>query len=145
MTYDGAFDRLYFNDGVVRHDGMRRFPEDRQRNQDPRLIHRSSPRIGVVSPPISSFASAPPPVGTALLQKLSGSLTQHQLRPKSLQRALGTWLLLQLQPQRHLPAKDAGNPRDRFLVKYPIMGATSRTTATAPRSVSPFLPLGLHL
>lgn len=39
MTFDGAFDRLYFNDSVVRNDGMRRFLEDRQRNQDPRLAH----------------------------------------------------------------------------------------------------------
>ena len=33
MTFDGTFDRLYFNDSVLRNDGMRRFLKDRQRNQ----------------------------------------------------------------------------------------------------------------
>ncbi len=39
MTFDGGLDRLYFNDSVLRNHGMRRFLEDRQRNQDPRLAH----------------------------------------------------------------------------------------------------------
>ncbi len=37
MTFDGAFDRLYYNDGILRNDGMRRFLHDRQRVHDPRL------------------------------------------------------------------------------------------------------------
>ena len=37
MTFDGAFDRLYYNDGILRNDGMRRFLLDRQRVRDPRL------------------------------------------------------------------------------------------------------------
>ena len=37
MTFDGAFDRLYYNDGILRNDGMRRFLQDRQRMHDPRL------------------------------------------------------------------------------------------------------------
>ena len=39
MTFDGALDRLYFNDGILRNDGMRGFLQDRQRNHDPRLAH----------------------------------------------------------------------------------------------------------
>ena len=39
MTFDGALDRLYFNDGLLRNDGMRGFLQDRQRNHDPRLAH----------------------------------------------------------------------------------------------------------
>ena len=37
MTFDGAFDRLYYNDAILRNDGMRRFLHDRQRIKDPRL------------------------------------------------------------------------------------------------------------
>ena len=37
MTFDGAFDRLYYNDAILRNDGMRRFLHDRQRMHDPRL------------------------------------------------------------------------------------------------------------
>ena len=37
MTFDGAFDRLYYNEGILRNDGMRRFLHDRQRVHDPRL------------------------------------------------------------------------------------------------------------
>lgn len=37
MTFDGAYDRLYWNDAILRNDGMRGFLHDRQRNQDPRL------------------------------------------------------------------------------------------------------------
>ena len=37
MTFDGASDRLYYNDGILRNDGMRRFLHDRQRVRDPRL------------------------------------------------------------------------------------------------------------
>ncbi len=37
MTFDGAFDRLHYNDGILRNDGMRRFLHDRQRVHDPRL------------------------------------------------------------------------------------------------------------
>ena len=37
MTFDGACDRLYFNDALLRNDGMRGFLHDRQRNRDPRL------------------------------------------------------------------------------------------------------------
>ena len=37
MTFDGAFDRLYYNDDILRNDGMRRFLRDRQRMRDPRL------------------------------------------------------------------------------------------------------------
>ena len=37
MTYDGAFDRLYYNDAILHNDGMRRFLHDRQRVADPRL------------------------------------------------------------------------------------------------------------
>lgn len=37
MTFDGAFDRLYYDDAVLCNDGMRRFLHDRQRVADPRL------------------------------------------------------------------------------------------------------------
>ena len=37
MTFDGSFDRLYYNDAILRNDGMRRFLHDRQRVRDPRL------------------------------------------------------------------------------------------------------------
>ena len=37
MTFDGGFDRLYYNDAILRNDGMRRFLHDRQRMDDPRL------------------------------------------------------------------------------------------------------------
>ena len=37
MTFDGAFDRLYYNDAILRNDGMRRFLHHRQRVHDPRL------------------------------------------------------------------------------------------------------------
>ena len=37
ITFDGGADRLYYNDGILRNDGMRRFLHHRQRSQDPRL------------------------------------------------------------------------------------------------------------
>ena len=59
---------------------------------------------------------------TALIGHMLGALVQHHLGAKSLQRALGTQFLLQLQPQRHLPAQIEGAARYRFFVRYPVMG-----------------------
>ena len=47
MTFDGAADRLYYNDGILRNDGMRRFLRNRQRVDDPRLTEIDDLRDGL--------------------------------------------------------------------------------------------------
>ena len=81
MTFDGAVDRLYFNDAILRNDGMRRFLHDRKRNRDPRLAHLDHLHDGLEDQVVclTTFDSFPRirQLEQAIRLRYGGSVTLH--------------------------------------------------------------------
>ncbi len=109
MTFDGAADRVYYNETILRNDGMRRFLENRERIRDPRLRKLRDLRDGLDDEVVCLTLIDTPPrmrdVERAIRARHGGSVQTHRYEPYN--EGLGShWHMLTIHDSR--ATKDQG-------------------------------------
>ena len=109
MTFDGADDRVYYNRTVLRNGGMRRFLENRERIEDPRLRKLGDLRNGLDDQVVCLTLIDTPPrmldVERAVRARHGSSVQTHRYEPYN-EGLDSSWHMLTIHDSR--ATKDQG-------------------------------------